>query len=270
MIETHAGHFIRVLGRKTLASRIDIADVERYIGKREAEGATSHTVFHELSSLRGALRGAQKRREFRRDLAEVFPDYARQYEPSDRHATLEGIRALCAELEPDRRAVVAFIAMSAADLKSVWAARRSDLDLKNWRVLVRGSKTAHRHRTVPIVEQFRELAKMAEPYLPFRRWGNVRRDLASACKRAGIPYVSPRDLRRSTGKILRALGVHPNLIAPVMGHADGRMVERVYGRVDVDDLQSLLDQSTRQRRQAPAKRQRRATRFRTSKKEGQS
>jgi hypothetical protein len=34
--------------------------------------------------------------------------------------------------------------------------------------------------------------------------------------------------------------LHPDLIAPVMGHADTRMVERVYGRLPLQDLEQRL------------------------------
>jgi hypothetical protein len=76
----------------------------------------------------------------------------------------------------------------------------------------------------------------------FRPWLNVRRDLHEACERAGIPPVSPNDLRRTCATWLRAQGVPPHLIAPVMGHVDSRMVERVYGRLPTDQLALRLSQ----------------------------
>jgi hypothetical protein len=74
----------------------------------------------------------------------------------------------------------------------------------------------------------------------FRRWSNVRRDLIEACVRAGIPPCSPNELRRTCATWLRAAGAPPDLIAPVMGHADTRMVERVYGRLSPSDLRGRL------------------------------
>ena len=41
-------------------------------------------------------------------------------------------------------------------------------------------------------------------------------------------------------KRLRLAGVEPANIAPIMGHADSRMVERVYGKVTPMDLASKL------------------------------
>lgn len=55
-----------------------------------------------------------------------------------------------------------------------------------------------------------------------------------------IRRCSPNDLRRTCATWLRAAGVSPELIAPAMGHADTRMVERVYGRLPVEDLRRRL------------------------------
>jgi integrase len=76
--------------------------------------------------------------------------------------------------------------------------------------------------------------------LLFRRWSNVRRDLHAACAAVKIPPCSPNDLRRTCATWLRAAGASPDLIAPVMGHADTRMVERVYGRLPLEDLRRRL------------------------------
>ncbi len=74
----------------------------------------------------------------------------------------------------------------------------------------------------------------------FGPWINVRRDLRAAWARAGVLPVSPNDLRRTFGTWLRQQGVDPSLIAPAMGHADSRMVERVYGRLPPEDLRSQI------------------------------
>jgi hypothetical protein len=70
----------------------------------------------------------------------------------------------------------------------------------------------------------------------------VRRDLHAACERAKVPPVSPNDLRRTCATWLRAQRAPPHLIAPVLGHVDSRMVERVYGRLPTDHLAARLAQ----------------------------
>jgi integrase len=108
-------------------------------------------------------------------------------------------------------------------------------------VFVRGTKNEHRRREVAVVlPLFRRLLKLAAPHAPFQRWPNAVRDLAVACRHLKIPRVTPRDLRRSHGYILRAHGVEPHLIARSMGHATSKMVELVYGKLPTDAFESLL------------------------------
>ena len=56
-----------------------------------------------------------------------------------------------------------------------------------------------------------------------------------------IGHLSPNDLRRSLGRWLRSHGVEPQLIGAMLGHADGRMSERVYGRMPVTSLGPVIE-----------------------------
>ena len=116
-----------------------------------------------------------------------------------------------------------------------------------WRQLERASvadpdRTA---RVAPVPEYARRWLALALQGAPrsgrlFAPWPNVRRDLAAAAARAGVPRCSPNDLRRTYGSLLRVAGVAPHLIGQAMGHADSRMVERVYGRLGADELARLI------------------------------
>jgi len=114
--------------------------------------------------------------------------------------------------------------------------------------MVRGTKRATRWRTVPIgsrdqrtlLEYAVQHAKGPRDGALFLAWQNIRRDLREACKRVGIESCSPNDLRRTCLSWLRASGVAPHLLAPVAGHADSRMVERVYGRLQPSELAALI------------------------------
>jgi len=103
------------------------------------------------------------------------------------------------------------------------------------------------YRTVPIVsvDQHRLLehalkCSRGEGGKLFRPWAKVRRDLIEACKDAGIPPCSPNDLRRTCATWMRAAGVTLANIAPLMGHSDSKMVEKVYGRLSPRELGVLL------------------------------
>ena len=125
--------------------------------------------------------------------------------------------------------------------------RREDVASDLAFVRVRGTKRKTRDRILPIVtEDQRSLLKYAlehaqgENGLLFLDWQNVRRDLRAACTKLKIPRCSPNDLRRTCATWLRAAGTPPHLIAPLMGHADSRMVERVYGCLEPAALAQLI------------------------------
>lgn len=239
MYAGHIGHLARVLGEHTPLTAIAANQVDHYISKRKREGAHASTVGKELSTLRGTLKLAARRGEYHRPLEQVMPDgYSNEYVPLDRHHTEEQIPKLLAELAPKRAAVCAYIVATAADLRCVEDAKPEDFRPAS--ILVRGTKNRHRWREVPILKPFAELVALARAHVPFEPWGNIRRDIAAACRRANLPRVTPRDLRRSHSKILRARGVTPQLIGPMLGHVDGRMVERIYGRIPADALGALI------------------------------
>jgi len=241
MHEYHVKSICRILGAGLRLSQLNAGEVDKYIATRTKEKIARTTQAKELATLKGALRIAARSGAFPRALETVMPiRFGVEYVPGTRALTLEQVFALLGVLEPKRAAVVAFIVLTAADWRSVETAEAEDL--KENTVLVRGTKNRLRWRTIPILEPFAMLALIGVP--PFEPWGNVRRDLAVACERAGVPRVSPRDLRRSHGNILRALGVEPHLIASMLGHADSRMVERIYGKLPIDALAKLMHERT--------------------------
>lgn len=239
MHELHVGHVARVLGQHRPLASVGPREIDHYIAKRLAEGAQRSTVGKELSTIRGTLKHAARRGEFHRPLEQVMPDgFAIDYRPLERALTEAEVPRLLAALSPHRAAVCAFIVATAADWRCVGDARSEDFSRNA--ILVRGTKNPRRWRTVPVLEPFRQLAELAAAHVPFEPWSNVRRDMAAACQRAKVSLVTPRDLRRTHSKILRARGLHPQLIAPMMGHADSRMVELVYGKLAPDELAALV------------------------------
>ena len=126
---------------------------------------------------------------------------------------------------------------TSAEWGAVIRTRREDVSEDLAFVRIRGTKRKTRDRVVPIVTKDQgTLLKYALEHAQgekgqlFLDWQNVRRDLRAACAKLEIPRCSPNDLRRTCATWLRAAGAPPHLIAPLMGHADSRMVERVYGQ----------------------------------------
>ncbi len=72
----------------------------------------------------------------------------------------------------------------------------------------------------------------------FTRWlhSNSSRELGLCAERCGIPRFSWNDLRRTCAQWMRRDGVSLELVSAVLGHADTRMVSRVYGRLDPREL----------------------------------
>lgn len=247
MYECKAAHVARLLGTVRL-SRLSRADTMRYVQQREAEGAHPHTIHRDLTTLRRALRSAQGAGEFNKDPKAVLPRYAAGYVPGTRWLSGDELDAVMSHLEPTRAAAVAFAVATAADYKSLWLARREDIGPD--RILVRGTKTSSRLRTVPRVTIFHDLVEFTLKYadgvggLLFRPWPNMPRDLRAACKRAGVDPFTARDLRRTTGTWLLKRGVPINIAAKFMGHANTLMLQRVYGQLDGGDVGRLIEAAT--------------------------
>ena len=222
--------------------------MDRYISQRRSEGAVEGTIYKELVTLRTALKLARRAGLWRGDPPEVFPvAFAPEYKPRERFLCVEELQKLLAQLTPDRAARVAFIVATSANWTESDKALRADVDLKKRTVLIRGTKRRTGWRTVPLVAEWqRSLVEHPLKYAEgedgalFARWSNVRRDLIEACDKAKFDTCTPNDLRRTCATWLRQQGAPPDLIAPVMGHADTRMVERVYGRLPTQDLAARL------------------------------
>jgi integrase len=277
-----AGHWTRLLETSASGAyepfplaQLHARHVDDYISRRREEGVSENTINKELITLRAALKLAKRAGIWKGDIDAILPSgFAPEYKPRERALTYDEAQLLLAELTADHAARVAFIIATSANWNETERARRQDVADDLSLVLIRGTKRASRHRMVPIVSHDqRSLLEHALKYAKgpgdplFEPWQNVRRDLDAACLRiertlnpgfehgpdvaskkrrlvppVPFPSVSPNDLRRTCATWLRAQGAPPHLIAPVMGHADSRMVERVYGRLPIDDLARRLAQ----------------------------
>lgn len=145
-------------------------------------------------------------------------------------------------------AQIAFAVATSAETSAILRARPEDIapDFSSCRV--RGSKRETRDRIAPVLlPAQRTLLKFALENADggiggrlFSTWPNLRNDVAKVCEALGIERCSPNDWRRTYGTWLRAAGVEPQLIGAAMGHADSKMVERVYGRFTPDALAALV------------------------------
>ncbi len=245
-VRVKSGHLLRLL--PPMLRDVTHAVLEAFIAQRRAEGAAQTTIKKELRVCGAVLLLASRNGRFARRLEAVMPELEDTYTPRTRALDPWELVALAEYLPPERAAHVVWICATGARWGESLAARRDDQTAHA--VRLRGTKTALAAREVPILEMTAPMLAWARDRAPersggqlFALWANVRRDLAQACAAVGILPVTPNDLRRSLATWLRAAGVEPSLIAVVLGHADGRMVERVYGRIVGDALRAALERS---------------------------
>lgn len=238
---------------------------------------SDHTISKELTTLRAALKIALRRGLWAGRIDAVIPraaEFASRYEPRTRHLKpVQAQQLLAALTVSNANAIASFVLATGAEWRAVELARRGDIDLGAGQVLLRGTKTATRKRHVPVVTDWQRALLLralehgeGQHGLLFAPWTNVRRDLHAACRSAGcaavgcaklrvcgrgackdpehkalvLPLVSPHDLRRTFATWLRASGLSTDILGAVLGHRDGRMAERVYGRLDPSDLAARM------------------------------
>lgn len=83
----------------------------------------------------------------------------------------------------------------------------------------------------------------AEPHLPLRweRYRTMSRGLPVLCKTAGIPALTPNDLRRTVATRLVESGVDAYTVSKITRHVTLGMLRRVYDRASVAATRALID-----------------------------
>jgi integrase len=241
---------LRVLGRELLlATLTDSRPLDAYVSIRRREIATptmDHTIYKELTVIRAALKLAKRQGLWRGDVEAVVPHLSPRYQPTKKWYSPDQLDKLLAELEADDAARAAFVVATSAELRATKLAERADVG--QHLVEVRGTKRTSRRRTVPIVTDWQrslivyalEHARGAGPLLFKRSDEEFRGALRYAARRAGLPHVTPNDLRRTYSTWLRAAGARSENVWPTMGHTDGRMLERTYDGTSPAILAALL------------------------------
>ncbi len=232
------------------------AALDEYVATRRAAKAKDSTIHKELTTIRAALRIAKRRDLWRGDLDAILPHVSGESTPRERWLTERELAAVLEDLiargAHDRAARVAFVAATSAEWVATERAQRDDVTSDGLYVRVRGSKRDARDRDVPIRRPWQhDLLAIARLYAGgergalFSRWlhSNSIRDLGLCAERVKIARFSWNDLRRTCAQWLRREGVELELVSAVLGHADGRMVQRVYGRLDARAIGDRLDRA---------------------------
>lgn len=247
--------FYQEKGRRIITTLGDpyVHDVTRdmmsiYIAKRlssdpEHGGAGTHTVQKELIVLRRALREAHDRGVLQ--VMPAIPKHSPKYKPKETWLTETEFNALLSELEPERQLWVALATLAGGSAGEVERVNWATVNLVDGVLRMPGTKRESRDRWVPIAPAMYTMLDKVKPAqrvgLLAGHWGNVRRDLHTACDRAGIKRVSPNDLRRTFASWMVQNGVDLFTVSKLMGHTSTRMVEKVYGKLTRENMRAAVD-----------------------------
>jgi integrase len=265
-----SGVLIDVLGADLLCRQLTAVVVDGYIHQRRKDGAGENTISKELGTWSSAMKLAKRARIWTGDMS-IFPiAFAPGYKPKKRWLTPEEMLKFQKVMKPASYAVLAFSVATSAEWVSFWRAVPGDIANDYKSCIVRGSKNDNRLRTIPILlpaaQRLLKIAKAdadGDGFLLFRYRHNFRRELVAAtkavypcatcapsradCKECKTAHVSPNDLRRTHGKWLRIAGISNADAAPIMGHADSRMMEKVYGQMSAMELAPQLRKQLRKK-----------------------
>lgn len=237
MYEQKRNALVKAMG-DVYINTITLDTGETYIKRRTDDGAKPHTIAKELIVLRRALKYAHKRNV----IPDVppLPEYSPQYKPRETWLTEEQFSKLLGELEPHRRLWVGLATLAGGSAGEVERCTWEHTKLIEGVLRMPGTKRETRDRWIPISPMLYALLDETPPKerkgLLVTRWHSVRRDLHAACDRAGIPRVSPNDLRRTFASWLVQSGVDLYRVSKLMGHSSTRMVEKVYGKLAKQNL----------------------------------
>lgn len=226
---------------------ITLDSLEAYIKTRLSDdeahgGAAKHTVQKEMIVFRRALKYANRRGVL--SVMPALPDFAPEYKPRETWLTEAQFAALQSELEPFRRLWTGLAALAGGSAGEVERVDWKETKMTAGVLRMPGTKRETRDRWVPISPSLYALLDDVAPKrrtgLVVQPWGNVRRDLHAACDRAGVPRVSPNDLRRTFASWLVQSGVDLFTVSKLMGHSSTRMVEKVYGKLSKENMQAAI------------------------------
>jgi integrase len=234
-----AGHLFRLMGALEL-NKITYDHTQGFIDQRLAEGAARTTVRKELSTLAACFHHAVARRRRPEGIPFPIPRFKAKYIPRERYLTQEECGKLLLELgrgeelAKARQLYVLVSVLAGPRAGEIERLQWSDVSADFKRLRLPGTKTNRSRRWVPapklLQRVLKETGRGTGVVVP--AWLNVRRDLARACRRAGIAPVSPNDLRRTYASWMKQGGADSKAVADLMGHTTTRMVDSVYGQLD--------------------------------------
>ena len=256
MYSVKLGHIVRILGADTPMASISAAAVDHYVATRRAERVGSNTISRELTCLRQLLRYAERAGQYQLSPAAVMPiGFSVEYVPVTRTLALENLPLLLAALRNDQERVWVSLALAlAADASDIHRMQPDDFDAARGLFHLRGTKNRARDAWLPVFEigsespVLRELAArfaFALPRLPVAPWPRASKGVGEAAARAGLPHLSPKDLRRTTITWLAEAGVEQAITSRFARHIGDQMVRKIYAQIAPRELGGLIERQVK-------------------------
>jgi integrase len=220
-------------------------DCRHYIEARRVRGRSDSTIWSELSRLRSALKWAENKRLIDRAPKIWIPSPA---PPRDRRMTRGQVSAFLAACTlPHVKLFAILAATTGARMGAILSLTWDRVDLERGLIHYQDPamfRTKKGRATTPINALARDALVEARTgaTTPFviewagQRVRSVKKALATAGQRSGIPWATAHVFRHSAASIMAESGVPMSEIAAMLGHSDSRTTERVYARLAPDFL----------------------------------
>ncbi|MDV2477238.1 site-specific integrase [Rhodococcus zopfii] len=272
-------------GNKPIAA-IEISDVEEWIADLVTEvrdpadpevvvkkAASATTTIRAHAVLAGILDRAVRDRKLVTNKARKIENLPRKRPKRKMYLTHEQV-ATMANAAGDKSALVLTLAYCGLRWGEAIGLRVCDLDLLRRRLIVSrnavevgatvmvGTTKSMKDRSIPVprflVEDLAALCEGKDRHdlvFPGTEGGFMRRPrqrswFRTAAKAAGVPELTPHDLRHTAASLAVSAGAHVKAVQRMLGHASAAMTLDVYADLFDDDLDLVADALDRARRGA--------------------
>jgi integrase len=178
-----------------------------------------------------------------------IPERRERREP--KWLTVEETRRVLAAAIPERRLLLLFAFHTGLRPGEIRTRCRDDVDLDRRTVRVDDRPELEffvkrdRKRIVPLTPALAAELGEAWPTLPAEgplfAGQNLKMVLRRTCARAGVKVISPYGTRHTFASRWAYEGRSREALIKIMGHRDGRMIERVYAHFGADELSEHVD-----------------------------
>jgi len=241
ILELKARQVCRVLGHERVIATLTLADTERYLDVRRAEGRSDSTIANELGKLRAALRRCAKLDLYNGNIEKLWPEaLAKSFKGKTRWLQFVEYSAILETIFPKWRDHLIIYVQTGIRYSELYRLTTADVVHGGKILIVRGTKTTGAIRRIPLSEAAQEalrrrasmsvtgqLFELESPDIDSQKRAWLRA-LAKACKRAGRAHASTNDLRRTFASWCWHLDIDEEAVIRWMGHGSEKMVRTVY------------------------------------------